>query len=206
MRPRSAPPVLDAAAVEEAVALLAGARHPVIMAGQGCAGAPELVRALAEVLPAPVFTTLSGRGVLPEDHPLAFGYDFVRGDVRVLNELVRRSDCVLVLGCKLSAAGTDAFRLELPADRLIHVDAGAEVLGATYAERVAVTGPVESFLEHLLQALPRRRPSGTVRWTPSEIEEWTARLRAPSSETGMEPSFPASSRACERHCLGTASW
>ena len=69
---------------------LSSSHRPLILAGQGCAGASELLRALAERLGAPVVTSTSGRGVLPEDHPLALGFEFVRGDLGVLNELGAR--------------------------------------------------------------------------------------------------------------------
>ena len=129
--------------------------------GQGASGASRLVQELAESIHSPVFTTVSGRGVLPEDHRLALGFDFNRGDVRVLNEMIRSSDCVLAIGCKLSHVGTAHFKLELPPDRLIHVDASEEVLGANYTPRLAILGSAEIVVERLL---------GTVRGLPRDGE------------------------------------
>ena len=139
--------------MEEAATLLGAARRPLLLVGQGAVGAVERLQQLAELIASPVFTTASGRGVLPEDHALALGFDFNRGDVHVLNEMIRLSDCVVALGCKLTHAGTGNFQLELPSDRLIHVDASEEVLGANYPARLAILGSVESFLERLLPAV-----------------------------------------------------
>ncbi|HON76647.1 MAG TPA: thiamine pyrophosphate-binding protein, partial [Dermatophilaceae bacterium] len=56
-----------------AVALLRGARRPVIVVGHGARGAVAEVRALADRLGAPVLTTFRAKGLLPDDHPLAGG-------------------------------------------------------------------------------------------------------------------------------------
>lgn len=176
----------DPAAVEEAAALLAASRHPLIMAGQGCAGAPDRVRELAELLGAPVFTTTSGRGVLPEDHALALGFEFDRGDLGALNELIGRSDCVLAIGCKLTAAGTHGFALDLPGDRLIHVDSSADVLGATYRERLGIVGSADEVLERLSASLRRLRDRLAPTWSPTAVEDWRRRLRT-EADGVLEP-------------------
>jgi acetolactate synthase-1/2/3 large subunit len=70
--PTPAPPVPepDPDAVEAAARLLAAARNPMLMCGAGAQHAGPEVRALAELLGAPVTAFRSGRGVVPEDHPL----------------------------------------------------------------------------------------------------------------------------------------
>ena len=173
--------------VEEAAKLLGTARRPVLLVGQGAVGAVERVQQLAELIASPVFTTASGRGVLPEDHTLVLGFDFNRGDVHVLNDMIRLSDCVLALGCKLTHAGTGNFRLELPSDRLIHVDASEEVLGANYPARLAIHGPVESFLERLLPALRSLPEAPNGEWSRAEIEDWRKRLCVVRSTPVLEP-------------------
>jgi len=173
--------------VEAAATLIGAARRPVLLVGQGAVGAVERVQQLAELIVSPVFTTASGRGVLPEDHALALGFDFNRGDVHVLNDMIRLSDCVIALGCKLTHAGTGNFRLELPSDRLIHVDASKEVLEANYPARLAILGSVESFLERLLPALRRLPGTPNGNWTSAEIEDWKKRLCVVRSTPVLEP-------------------
>ena len=173
--------------VEEATKLVGAARRPVLFVGQGAVGAAGQVQQLAELIASPVFTTASGRGVLPEDHGLALGFDFNRGDVHVLNDLIRMSDCVVALGCKLTHAGTGNFRLELPSDRLIHVDASEEVLEANYPARLAILGSVESFLERLLPALRCLPGAPNGSWTRVEIGDWKKRLCVVRSTPVLEP-------------------
>lgn len=57
--------------IEAAAKLIAGARQPMIMTGTGAQNASDAVRALAELLNAPVAAFRGGRGVVAEDHPLA---------------------------------------------------------------------------------------------------------------------------------------
>ena len=173
--------------VEEAAMLLGAARRPVLLVGQGAVGAVEQVRQLAELIASPVFTTASGRGVLPEDHALALGFDFNRGDVHHLNDMIGLSDCVAALGCKLTHAGTGNFQLKLPSDRLIHVDASEEVLGANYPARLAIHGSIESFLDRLLPALRRLPGAPCCIWTRAEIEDWKKRLSVARSTAVLEP-------------------
>ena len=173
--------------VEAATTFLGAARRPVLLVGQGAVGAAGQVQQLAELIASPVITTASGRGVLPEDHALALGFDFNRGDVHILNDMIRLSDCVVALGCKLTHAGTGNFRLELPSDRLIHVDSSEEVLEANYPARLAILGPVESFLERLLPALKRLPGASYGIWTRAEIEDWKKRLCIVRSTPVLEP-------------------
>ena len=70
---RPSPPDPDPDAVDAAVDLIAQARRPLLMCGAGAQHAAEEVTALAELLNAPVTAFRSGRGVVPEDHPLGVG-------------------------------------------------------------------------------------------------------------------------------------
>ena len=108
------PRAVSGADIGDVVTSLAHAKYPVLLVGQGAVGAASLVRELAESLDAPVFSTASGRGILPEDHALALCFDGERGNVAAMNELVALSDLVLVLGCKLGFSGTIGFQLKLP--------------------------------------------------------------------------------------------
>src|SRR6202035_5966557 len=71
-RTRSAP---DPQAVSEAADRLVKAERPVIYAGQGVhyAKAWDALRELAELLEAPVTTSLQGKSAFPETHPLSLG-------------------------------------------------------------------------------------------------------------------------------------
>lgn len=63
-------PEINLDEINAAVKLLANAKNPMIMCGSGAQHAAEEVRALAELLTAPVTGFRSGRGIVAEDHPL----------------------------------------------------------------------------------------------------------------------------------------
>lgn len=70
--PALAPPPVNEEAVKRAAQMIAAARQPMIMVGSGALGAAAEVRALAELLQAPVMAHRSGRGIVAEDTPYGF--------------------------------------------------------------------------------------------------------------------------------------
>jgi len=182
---RDMPP--DASLVDEAAKLLCKARRPILLLGQGAVAAAGRLQELAESIGSPVFTTISGRGILPEDHELALGFDLVRSEVRILNEIIGQSDCVVAFGCKLSSAGTGGFLLDLPSNRLIRVEASEEVLRANYPARIAILGSTDTVLDRLLPAVKGKRKPSAGGWTRDEIEGWKKRLRIVPRNAVPEP-------------------
>lgn len=184
--PRGRAPSPPSPQVDELRSLLVGARRPVLLVGQGSAEAAPLVQQLAERFPAPVLTTCSGRGVLPEDHELSLAFDYPRGDVGRLNGLLETADLVVALGARLSSASTYDFALKIPPDRLVHVDASEETLGATYPARLLIAGTVEVVLEAVLAGLdPGDSPAS--QWTAAEVREHRRDLRTTASYAIPEP-------------------
>lgn len=160
---------------------LRAARRPVVLAGQGAQGDAAGLLALLERLGAPLVTTGSGRGVVAEDHPLAMGYDTQRGTSDALNALLERADLVLVVAAKLGHNGTAGFRLRLPPERTVHVDASPEVIGANYPVAAGAAMTTAAFL-----AAAAREDLGPAEWEPEELVSWKGRLSVPLAE-GPEP-------------------
>jgi thiamine pyrophosphate-dependent acetolactate synthase large subunit-like protein len=174
--------------------LLAGSRRPILLVGQGGNAAARDVQVLAERLSCPVLTSTSARGVLAEDHPLAVPSDLC--DVDEVNALIAECDLVLALGIKFSHNGARGFRLQLPPDRLVHVDAARETLGANYPASLTIHSDVPAFVSTLLQHLPREE-SGRSMWTHEELASWRRRVESnrlvgPQPEmAGADPPTPA---------------
>lgn len=95
--------------IAEAAKLLSAAHRPVILAGGGARGAAGPIRKLAEQLAAPVVTSLNGKGVLDEHHPLSLGSNLRLSSVR---EHARNADVLLVIGAKLGDAELWVDRLD----------------------------------------------------------------------------------------------
>jgi thiamine pyrophosphate-dependent acetolactate synthase large subunit-like protein len=81
--------VQDTVAARAVWARVHRARKPVLPLGQGCVGAAAAICAYVERTATPVFTTTSGRGVLPEQSPWCLGYDSLRGSTDQLNAFPR---------------------------------------------------------------------------------------------------------------------
>jgi len=147
------------------------ARRPIFMFGQGTNGCSEHLLDLVERMNAPVLTTPSARGVISENHPLNLGFDPFAASTSDVNELIASSDLIVVIGCKLSHSGTSGFELDLPADRLVHVDASSEVVGANYATSLAIVADAGEVVRALLESSPPR-----TSWTDAELETWRSRM------------------------------
>ena len=100
IRARTAP---DPADVRRAAELILAARRPVIYAGTGVHWAeawPQL-RRFAELLAAPVTTSIGGKSAFPEDHPLALGSG---GNAipKPVHHFIAESDLIIGIGCSFT--------------------------------------------------------------------------------------------------------
>lgn len=136
--------------LDAALSLLRQAKQPLLLAGTGAvrAGLSGAVSTLAEALGAPVVTTTNGKGILPEDHPLAFGHASRRGAVR---EIVQAADLCLAVGTRLRESDLRQHGAPLP--RLLHVDWDETWIGKNYETEMALTGHVPTIVEGLLKGL-----------------------------------------------------
>ncbi len=134
---------------------------PLLYVGLGAAGAgADLVR-LAELLGSPVATTIQGKGVFPESHPLFLWNGFGRSAPPFARRIAERCDRVLAIGCRFSEVGTAGYGLELPGP-LCHVDINGEVLGRNFPAEVKVESDAARFVTLLLRQLQTSRDSRLV--------------------------------------------
>lgn len=136
--------------VSRAVEMLAHARQPVIYAGGGVVwsnSAPE-VMALSEMLHAPVVTSLLGKGVIPEDHPLSLGMLGMHGRM-VANLAVTECDLLFAVGVRFSDRATGDLRHFAPKAKIIHIDIDPVEIGKT----VRVDAPIVADSKHALKAI-----------------------------------------------------
>lgn len=101
------PPPADPKLVDAAAQAILRAKSPVIIAGNGVrvSGAYSELQKLAELIAAPVATTAAGKGVFPENHPLALGVFGNYGQL-VANRTVAQADTILIVGSKLGPHDT----------------------------------------------------------------------------------------------------
>jgi acetolactate synthase-1/2/3 large subunit len=185
---------------ESLVARWNSAERPVLLAGQGAAGSGAALQEIVEAGGVPVVTTPSARGILPEDHPAAMGFDVLRGGLDAVNELFASSDLILAIGCKLGHNGSAGFRLRLPERALVHVDRSPDVLSANYPASLSIRSDAATVLELLAAGSgTRRRPRG---WSDGELGSYRERIRTPDPEAVD----PAVAGAKNGRASGFFSW
>ena len=157
---------IDEAAVTKAVELIAKARRPVILAGQGCMisrASAELME-LAETIQAPVTTTLLGKGVFPETHRLSLGMLGMHGTAYA-NKAMIECDLLLNVGSRFDdrIIGQPAkFCKDAP---IIHIDIDPSEMGKMIQPDVSIVGDAKAALSEILP-----------RVSMLDTGEWLARL------------------------------
>ena len=137
--------------VEKALNLLTGAQRPLILAGGGVrvGRAYEELKALAEQLDIPVYTSFMGKSALPYEHRLHLGVAGVWGEYPA-TEAVRNADVVLAIGARFNDlhAGSwlPGYVYNVPPTRIIQVDIDPEEIGRNYPVEMGMVGDAKAFL------------------------------------------------------------
>ncbi len=139
----------DEAAFACALKLLSNRKLRVgIYAGLGCMDYGEALARAAEILQAPIATSVSGKGVVSECYPLAVGWGYGPQGTRTAEQAFQSVDLVLAIGVRYSEVST-AFYAIPPIAHVIHVDANANNLGRVVKADVCVHADAGVFLHRL---------------------------------------------------------
>jgi acetolactate synthase-1/2/3 large subunit len=154
--------VADPTRIDEAVELLAAASNPVLLAGGGVhlSAASEVVAAIQSDAHIPVMTTVMGKGVVDERHPLSIGVTgYAMGKLsptRYMLPIVQRADVILMVGTRTNQNGTDSWQLYPENARYIHIDVDGAEIGRNY-EALRLKGDAKLTLEAIYAKLKGRR-------------------------------------------------
>ncbi len=134
--------------------LLEKSKKPVLIAGGGVhiAGAYREFSKLAEQLQVPVLTTISGKGVFAENHPLSFGVVGTFGNP-IANEILLQGDLLVYVGCKIGQLTTLRFNYPPQDTSIIHLDSDPEEIGRNYPNSAPILADACSGLSALSSAL-----------------------------------------------------
>lgn len=148
--------------IEQIAQALIEAQRPVILAGGGCiqAGAHAELRRVAELAQAPVLATMMGKGVFPEDHPLAAEHTGANGTI-CGNHFSREADVLLALGTRFAEQTASSYKhgesFAVPPTRILHIDLDPREIGKNYPVEVGVVADARAALRALAEALEERR-------------------------------------------------
>ena len=185
----------DSASIEAAAEALLDAECPVIYAGQGVhyAQAWDSLKELAELLGAPVTTSLGGKSAFPEDHPLALGSGG-RAIPKPVHHFLQKADLILGIGCSFTRTG---FGVRIPeGKRVIHATLDPADINKDVPVETALVGDAGLILDGLVAAVRDRSNgvseertaavTGEISAVKAEwLDQWKAKLT--SDEVPMTP-------------------
>ncbi len=185
----------DVESVKAAANALIAAKRPVIYAGQGVhyAQAWSALKELAELLEAPVTTSLGGKSAFPENHPLALGSGG-RAIPKAVHHFLHNADVIFGIGCSFSIS---SFAVKLPKGKLlIQATLDPADINKDVAIDLGLIGDAKLVLEALIAEIRSQlggRARGRVQAVSEEIRtiktawlaEWMPKLT--STEAPISP-------------------
>ena len=156
-QPAAPTPTAQREQVEQARQWIDASRRPLLYLGLGAIQASADLVALAERLNAPVATTISGKGVFNENHPLWLWCGFGAAAPSFVRKIAASCDLTLAIGCRFSEVGTGSYGMQ-PPGKLIHVDIDPSVLGKELPRGSARGFGCSKFCRH-----PASSSDGTLR-------------------------------------------
>jgi acetolactate synthase-1/2/3 large subunit len=146
-----APMSITKEAVTKIVQYIGEARQVGIYAGRGCIGAGSELLEISKILSAPIATTISGRGVVPEDYELSTGYGFGLTGSPAAYRVFKNCDLILAIGTKFSEMATGGWGLKF--NNMIHIDAAKDNLDKNYSSLFSVQADAKNALKELNKLL-----------------------------------------------------
>lgn len=143
---------IDLAEVEKAIELLSKAKNPMLFLGWGAVDYTEYSIPLAELLAAPVATTLQGKSSFPNTHPLYTSVGIGAAAKPSNQWALKQHDLLLVVGARFAEIATGSYGLEQPKN-LIHIDINPEVFNKNYETTVAIESDAGVALKLILEGL-----------------------------------------------------
>ena len=143
----------DQDAIEAAAAMIAGAQRPVLYVGGGVvkANASEELRELAEIVGAPVVTTLMARGSLPDSHELNVGMPGMHGNYTAIMA-IQEADLLVSLGARFDDRVTGKIDAFAPDAKIIHVDIDPAELGKVRRPDIGIVGDARAVMASMIDA------------------------------------------------------
>ena len=168
---------LSESTVERALDLLVRSRKPLILAGGGIrvARAFEQLKAFADQIGVPVYTSFMGKGALPNDHPENLGVAGVWGEYPA-TEAARNADLVLAIGARFNDLHTGSwirgYVYNIPPTRLIQVDVDRQEIGRNYPVEIGIEADAKDFLARATEIARRKGLRASIAEWRREIDGW----------------------------------
>ncbi|MDX3236208.1 glyoxylate carboligase [Streptomyces sp. ME03-5709C] len=161
--------------IDKALAMMAAAERPLIVAGGGVinADAAGLLVEFAELTGTPVVPTLMGWGAIPDDHDLNAGMVGLQTSHRYGNATFLDSDFVLGIGNRWANRHTGRIDVYTEGRTFVHVDIEPTQIGRIFAPDLGITSDAGAALELFVEAARDLRAAGGL----PDRSAWAARAR-----------------------------
>jgi acetolactate synthase-1/2/3 large subunit len=154
--------------IQAAAAMIIEAKKPVLYVGGGIvrAGAHRELLKLAELIGAPVVTTLMARGAFPDSHKQNLGMPGMHGTVPAVTAL-QKSDLLITLGARFDDRVTGDVKGFATGAKVIHVDIDPAEIGKIRFADVPIVGDAKEVIGELNQELTTALATSTI-----DINDW----------------------------------
>jgi acetolactate synthase I/II/III large subunit len=195
-------PAAEPAAVKAAIAALARAGKPIIVAGGGAVASgagPEIIK-LAEMLSIPIATSLHAKAIIPDEHELNVG---VPGSYSrwCANKAVQAADLVFFIGSHSGGQVTNGWQIPKLGTPTIQLDINPEELGRNYPNTVSLCGDAKVVLSQLIEAAGQE-PTRRAEWV-EQVRSYVADYWAESAPLRASDAVPLRP---ERICKELEEW
>ena len=159
----------DSQAIRDAAALIAQSSKPVLYVGGGVikANASKDLLKLAEIVGAPVVTTLMARGAFPDSHQQHLGMPGMHGTVAAVTAL-QKADLLITLGARFDDRVTGKLSTFAVNAKIIHADIDPAEIGKNRYADVPVIGDLGPTIRALIPAVEaefkKSKPDLTAWW------------------------------------------
>ena len=164
----------NAQVIADAAALIAQSSKPIFYVGGGVikADAHRELLEIANLLGAPVVTTLMARGAFPDSHPLHLGMPGMHGTVAAVTGL-QKADLLITLGARFDDRVTGKLSTFAVNAKVIHCDIDPAEINKNRFADVAVIGDVKHTLQALIPAL-----KAALAKSQPDLSEWLRQMNS----------------------------
>lgn len=165
--------------MNEAAKMIVASKKPVVYAGGGIArsGSWEKLVKLAEKLNLPVTTTLMGKGIFPDSHPLSLGMPGMHG-TRYANYALMECDCLIAIGVRFDDRVTGKLDTFAKNAKIIHADIDPAEIGKNVRPNIPIVGDAGSVLTGILEEAEKLDDGSAIKgaWI-EKIEQWKSKYQ-----------------------------
>ena len=151
--------------INDAAQLILESKKPVFYVGGGVikANAAAELRELAELVGAPVVTTLMALGAFPDSHRQHLGMPGMHGSVSAVTAL-QKADLLITLGARFDDRVTGKLSSFAPKARVIHVDIDPAEIGKNRSVDVPINGDLKAVIKALIPAIKKIGKPDLAAW------------------------------------------